>query len=587
MAEEKKKEEVKVDPTPTPAQDLAQTSANATSNLQNTLNAASAPTPATPPQPVASGVQPLQQPNAPPYVDTSKPGALTATPAQATAGNLNLSAGAQNLAGQTGQIQSQEGQQLGAIHDTAAAEKLQQSQDYQNNLQQVSSKLNDDHQRSVQAYNDYAKAAGSLKDPSQQFWADRDAGSRILAGFAAFASGLGGTGAQFTNFINTQIANNFDAHKQNIRDLYDKQVAAGKISDSDESHARFMNEAKLKGYDLASMHIQNELQAVADRSGSQVAKVKAGEAINTLQQQDVARRAQYADLLAKQGATAAATARARQKELQENFLKQVNAHVTTGLPEDQARKEAFTDLQGSGLNRSELASLAEGNNIPYDQASGKYVAPVGKLDNDPNDPVPTVDAATGRRFKPEEREQMRQLVVPLPDGTLRMANSPDDAKRVKEEIAANTAVKNFVDKAREFTEKWKNGTLTGEDRGQWSGYRTAALTAYNRAASGTEKPTAPGETHILAEDAFPGPPSGVYNGLVGGSSSLPSYLRVPGSLGYEGKYKGQLDALEASTAQNSKSIEGRLRPLSGAKKADEKSDDKTPAKKTIRFTPKE
>jgi len=551
----------------------------------------SVPSALPPPAPVASpnvGPAPestpeIQQPTPTPYADTSKPGALSLTPGQAVAGFLNLSAGQQNLAGQQGNIESDTAAQLAAVQDKAAAEKAQQAADYQQALAKTQAQLEADHARMAQAYQDYSAKAGSLKDPSQQFWEDHGQGSRILAGFIGAASGLGAgllgqAGNPFLTFLNHQIDNNFEAHKQNIHDLYDKQVAAGHIADTDQNYQKFMQDAKLKGYDLASMHIQNELQAIADRSGSQIAKVKAAEAINQLQQQDVQRRAQYGAQLAAQAAAANAQARAKQAKLQEDFLKQVNAHVTAGLPEDQARYEAFNDLQSAGNDRSALAALAAGNNIPYNPKTEQFEAP--KADIKTDSIIPVVDPDTGRRLKPEEREAMRQLVVPTPEGP-RLANSPDDAKRYKEEANANIQIQEYVDQVRPLVEKWKKGTLTNEDIGRWEGLRTAALTSYNRAGSGGERATGQGESKILGEDAFPPPPSIAYNAIVGGSQYSP--VRIPGSIGYEGKYLGQLDALENAVKENNKTLEQRLRPAtsSNVKKEAVKEEDLT--KKPVRF----
>lgn len=376
------------------------------------------------------------------YSGGTPEGSLTSNPRQATADTLNILSNKGELEGKQGEIQSKEQSELAAKQNEAAQEKILQSQDFQNHLVKSNDKYETEHQQHQAAYDEFRKKAGSLKDPGSQFWEDKGQTSRITAALAAFSSGLGGGltghGNQFMDFLQKQIDNNFNARKQNIEDLYQSSVEAGKIADSTENHNRFMNEAKLKSYDLASMHIQHELEAIKNGASSQIAKVLASKAQAGLEQEGVNARSALAAYEAKQAAAAGAAQRERMKELRANYTKFVELHNNKDMGEDEARNAAFKDLQGLGYNQSELASVAGGLGITANPATGKYEVP--KSAEGTTEPIhydesgkliiPT-KSATGKLITSEEQEKMRkdaQERSATIDGKKYIFNRKDDAE---------------------------------------------------------------------------------------------------------------------------------------------------------------
>ena len=299
-----------------------------------------------------AGYIPAPGPDTEPYGGAAKPGSLTATPTQYVAESGNLEARQANTNNAIAANEERGYNEAADIHTAEAAAKQKQAADYQQFRAEADARLEEDHQRHVDAYADYAKRAGSLKDPSEQFWEDKGTGARMLSGLAGFASGMGAglTGAggnPYLDYLNKQIGNNYAAHKQNISDLFDKQVAAGKIADTDANWTRFQDEAKLKYYDLATQHTQSLLKAQEQRALGSNVKQLANRTNQGLEQAQIDRRKALADAQAKAAAAAAgaaaARAAARQKEIDERFAKFYGEQDKDESPE-QRTQAAFDAL---------------------------------------------------------------------------------------------------------------------------------------------------------------------------------------------------------------------------------------------------
>lgn len=372
----------------------------------------------------------LQQPDAQapnpnggmPYAGGTPQGGIRSTPQQATADTLNILENRKDIEGKKGDVESETLAKVASKQGEAAAERLAQAADFQHALEDNNSKYEDSHKQTQQAYEEYRKAAGNLKDPTNQFWEDRGVHTRIMAGLAAAASGLGAglLGSASNPFLDTlhkEIEGNYQAHKQNIEDLYNSSVAAGKIQDSVENHNRFMQDAKLKSYELASMHISHELEGIKNSGASQLAKLTAGQAQAGLDQEGVLARQNLSTLEAQRAAAAKAGDRARQKEIMEQYTKFLEMH-NKDMGEDEARQATVKDLQGAGYNISELAPLLEGVGVKTDPATGQpqytkseegqsqepFYDEAGKL-------VVPNKSSTGKRIDQKEQEDIRNKTI--------------------------------------------------------------------------------------------------------------------------------------------------------------------------------
>jgi hypothetical protein len=424
-------------------------------------------------------------------------GQLTSNPRQATADTLNILARKSNLESREGKAVADTNAALSDVQANAAAEKVQQASDYNNLLQEHTKKFEDAHNQTQQAYDEYRAKAGSLKDPGSQFWEDKGQGSRITSALAAFSSGLGAGltghgGNPFLDFLNKQIDNNFNAHKQNIEDLYNSQVAAGKIEDSIENHNRFMNEAKLKSYELQSAHIKYDLDSIASRGTSQMAKILADKAKAGLDQEGVMARQNLAAMEAKNGAAGLALQRQRQKEIQEAYSKFVTLH-NADMGEDEARLAAVKDLVGMGYNRSELAPITSGVGVAVDPKTGDFILPRGDqgqesssepiLDPKSNRFVAPSKSATGKLIKPE---QMKEVQKDLDERTANV-NGKAALFRTKEDAEIQKVVPEADRLMQVMQQSWQNG-----DKGAYDAARSQfiemapKLLGYKRGPSVTQ-----------------------------------------------------------------------------------------------------
>jgi hypothetical protein len=343
---------------------------------------------------------------------------LSSNPKEATADTLNIIERQKDSDQQQGDVESAGLQKQSDIENAASNETAQQSRDFDQLQQQNQADADAQHQRRLQALDQFK--AQNLKDPSSQFWEDKGQGSRITAALGAFASGLGGGltgqgGNKFLDFLHGEMENNFNAHKENIDNMYKAAVEEGKIEDNVENRNRFRNQAKLASFELQSEHIKHDLNAAIHGSASKVATVTAQKAIAGLDQEGVKARSDYAALLAKQGANGLAAQRARQKEIKDQFFKQVDLH-NKDMGENESRQAAIADLQAGGYNDSELAPLMEAQGITANPRTGRYEVPKTNVEgsvepshyDDAGNLVIPSKTAQGKRIDPKEQEQMRK-----------------------------------------------------------------------------------------------------------------------------------------------------------------------------------
>jgi hypothetical protein len=401
-----------------------------------------APQPSPEAQIAQAGAQ-LDALTAPAYAGGTPDGALTSTPRQAAADLLNSGEREKGLERREGEINADEQTQVADKQAQAAAEKVQQANDFQQLLTQSQAKYEAEHAQTQAAYDKYKAAAGTLKDPESQFYEDKGQGYRVQTALAAFAAGIGAgfngqAGNPVLDLLQKKVQSNYDAHKQNIEDLYNSGVQAGKIEDTSENHAKFMQDAKLRSYELQSAHVKDELAAIAARAQSPLAKTAAAKTIEQIDQNQIGVRQKLAQQEALAAAAKLATERARTKEVREAYQKALEKHADLA-PED-ARLEATKDLHALGFNASETAPIFEANGVRTNPETGEPVFPEAKAVTGPLEPtydadgklqIPTRDPATGKQLKPEDRQRIqddaRDRTVNV-DGSPRLAVSKEAAK---------------------------------------------------------------------------------------------------------------------------------------------------------------
>jgi hypothetical protein len=411
-----------------------------------------------PPQPIPPGPPPVVPPElqiaqagadldaatAPAYAGGTPEGAVSSTPRQAAADLLNSAERGKGLEREEGKIQAGEQAQIAAKQSQAAAEKVQQANDFQNLLAQSAQKYEAEHAQTQAAYDKYKAAAGTLKDPEAQFYEDKGQGYRVQTALAAFAAGIGAgfngqAGNPVLDLLQKKIQANYESHKQNIDDLYNAGVQAGKIEDTSENHSKFLQDAKLRSYELQSAHVKDELASIAARAQSPLAKIAAQKTIEQIDQGQVGVRQKLAQQEAAAAAAKLAADRARANEARSAYQKALEKHAD--LAPEEARIEAAKDLHALGFNASETAPIFEAVGVQTNPETGEPVFPKSGATGGPEEPtydadgklqVPTRDAQTGKQLKPEERqkiaEEARKRTVVV-DGAPRLAVSDEAAKQ--------------------------------------------------------------------------------------------------------------------------------------------------------------
>ena len=482
---------------------------------------------------------------------------------RATLGNIEEKKDISAEEGRTAQTGEQQAADLMARD---AAEKQQADADYKKQLAEVQAKHEANHAQLQEAYDEYKKSSGNLKDPSKEFWADKSTGARVLSGLAAFASGmgaglLGSTGNPYLEHLDKMIASNFESHKQNINDVFQRQVQAGKISDDDDSYRQFMDQAKLHSYDLASMHIKSELERVKHTALGSNYKVLADKTINDLNQQEIDRRAALGAAQAQAAAAAAAAGRAKQKEIADKYTDAYKANLSAGYGEDQARAAAAKAVQGAGYDRSLLAPIMEANGGVYSPKSGQFefqeAAPTegGEL-------VPAKDPVTGKPLKSEERRALEDQVVTDLNGTQRLARNKSEVPKITQQVQTIHGFNDSLDQLQKLQDKWvKDGALDRGDQSKWEALTGKLAVAYNGVA-GSERATAEGEVENLKESVMPHPP-----GILGTSVKGVKITGIGAALQSKEARQAKLDALKDYVRSHSADIEGKLHPAQGGSKA--------------------
>jgi hypothetical protein len=361
----------------------------------------------------------LQAPNpAPPnpqggqvYAGGTPEGGLSSTPRQATADTLNNLETGKGLDTKQGDVES-EGLAQQAAAETAAADEVRTHEtDYNDLLNKNTQAHEKEHNERVAVHQNYLKAAGSLKDPGDQFWEDKGQGARVVASLASFASGMGAgllghAGNPFMEHLQKSVDNNYQAHKQNIDDLYRASVESGKILDTEDNHRRFDQNAKLQSYDFSIEHLKHVLNGVKNSSASQVAKVMSDKAVAGLTQEQIAARQNLGISEAKAAANANSGQRARQAAVDADYNKFLEMH-TKDMGPAEARAATLEDLKGKGYNASDLASKYAGQGITADPATGQYTIP--KPADSGSSEAPHYDDATGKLIVPTKTAQGKNI----------------------------------------------------------------------------------------------------------------------------------------------------------------------------------
>lgn len=505
-------------------------------------------------QPSANAALAAQQ--AGPYVPPAPP-VLRASPVKATEAYLGTNADRQALEANKGEAESQGLAQIAKLQNDAALEARLNAQDYQAGLFESKNRFDKSNQQLQDAYNDYRKQAGNLKNPSEQFWADKGTDAHIASGLAGFASGfltsfgaaLQGKqdpGNPWLQFLNKQIEDNYNAHRQNIQDLYNEQVAAGKIDDNAHNRAMWDQQARVQGYQLSAMHLVPELESIKANTNSNTVKILAQQGIDDLKDRSTALQENLFHTEAAQKAAVLAQQRADQKTAREAYEKSLERNKEILDPTARA-DAAFHEVAGlPGISNASKDALAASLGIERDPKTGQYSHAVPTEGG-------TLDYGTTKS---------NELKVQVPDGkggfTVKMGNSKEDADDARAMIAATNDLEKGTNRLREIEnqlatlqsqphgadpeESIKRERLVGE-------YQTIAkdmVVRYNTAVSGVKRATGQGEAHVLSEDAIPSPPNFYFN-----------LDPVTGrNMGNEGKFK----ALDQIIEGNRKSIAGYLKP---------------------------
>ncbi len=513
---------------------------------------------APPPQPLKPDLTP---PDA--YKGGAPQGSILATPRQATAEDLNSVERQKDITSRQGQIAEGEGNDLAKTLNNKAAEDLQRSQDYDTAIKAAEARHVEDHQRTVDAYNAYKQAA-PLKDPTDQFWADKKQGSRTLAAFAAFASGLGAGiqgqgGNPFLDYLNKQIQANYNAHKENIEALYQKQVAAGKISDDADSHEKFMQDARLHSMDLAAEHYKSQLEAIKNRALGANQRTLADMSIEGLTQQQIAMRKAQAQQEAAAAAAASAAYRAKAKEVQASYENAYKDNMTAGYGEEQSRQNAAKFVEGKGYDRSLIAPIAESNGGQYNTKTGKYEYQEIAPKSAENGLIPTVDAVTGKPIKPEERRALEDQVVTDLNGNQRLARNKSEVPKITQQVQTIHNFNETLDQLQQLQDKWKKeGSLDRGELAKWDALTGKLAIAYNGVA-GSERATAEGEVENLKHNVMPESP-----GILGSKVAGIKLSGVGGALQSKEARQARIDALKDYVKSHSADIEGKLHPQGAA-----------------------
>jgi hypothetical protein len=407
------------------------------------------------------------------------PNAIRMTPAQEVIGGMNRANAEKTNVEQEGDIRSDAAKEAEEINKKAAAEQLQKKLDSAAFIQKADNEGHSVIAAAQAEHNKFRDAAGTLKDPSEGFWADKSGGAKLGAVLAGALSGFGtgfatkGQGGNpFMDYLNKRIQGNYEAHKQNMEDLYKSSVDAGKIVDTVENHNKFMANYHLASDKIGSEQTKYELDALANKTTGKMVPIVVARAKADLDRQIDQSRAALSHSEAAQAAAQAALQRARQKEIREFYQKQLELHKD--LPEDQMRIEAAKDTAGV-FNRSEVSPIMDSIGVTYNdkdpdinKRGWSYPAPKAStntsqeatLDENGNLVEPTLDAQ-GRRIKPEDsakREEADRKRIVKVDGEPTLAKNEESAKAYDIHSNAHNTLVGLVKDARAAWNSGDQGT---------------------------------------------------------------------------------------------------------------------------------
>ena len=227
---------------------------------------------------------------------------------------------------------TREQQQFGLLN----ANNEQRTQAYKDLEATYAPLAKEDHDRTMAAYQEYKAKAGTLQDPKNQYFDDNGGFlGRIKSGLAAFASGMsqgliGKGGNPYLDYLNKQISDNFEAHKKNIQDLYEKEVAAGNIEDTDRNRHVFDQNQQLKFYDLSAAGIKDVLLGIGQSAQNKTAANLALKTAADIDQDSSAKTGAYVSFVAQQALDAQLRDEANDKERREAVAKAVEATMGAG-----------------------------------------------------------------------------------------------------------------------------------------------------------------------------------------------------------------------------------------------------------------
>ena len=302
-----------------------------------------------------------------------------------------------------------------AVRDQQVRDKTQAIADTKSRYDALKQKFDLEHSQIQKAYDASVAATKDEKDPSERFWGNKNAGQKILSAFALVLGGAGGglmkSGHNAVlDQIQHQIDQNFEEHRDHIKDLYDNQVAAGKIADSSQAEAEFMEKAYLHLNDLADQQVASQLDQISANSTNARVPLLAKQIILDRTQKTDALKHTWFATQAAAGAAQAAQQRKAAEDTRKDYFAALHNHNDLG--EDQARVAAFNDMLAAGYPQSYLAPSAQALGVPYDTKTGRFdtsaiegAKPAPVTDENGN---PTRDPVTGKLYTPDQRLAMKR-----------------------------------------------------------------------------------------------------------------------------------------------------------------------------------
>lgn len=537
---------------------------------------------AAPPQPVTGSAVPVNYGNAP-------VGTRTLTAPQSDVATLGNKEEQKDIAATEGTIGSSSEAEQARILRIDAAEKAQRTADYNKFLQQATADHEALRAQSQADHKAWLQARGDKTNPQKEFWKDKTSGAHVLSGLAAFASGMGAgllgqVGNPYLDHLNKIVTQNWEAHRQDVDDLFKRQVESGKIADTDASYRDFMDKAKMHASELGEEHIKSELERVKHGALGENYKVLADKTINGIDQQQIDRRAAAGARDAAALAAAAQARRAQEEKVRGAYKDAYEHNLSAGYGEEESRIAAAKAVQGMGFDRSILAPVMESNGGAYNPKSGQFEFQEAPKPEGGSALIPDKDPVTGKPIKPEARAQLEQQVVRDVNGVERLVRNKEEVKPVNNQLEAIRDFKKELPRLKELQDKWESGKLDGaKEISEYEAIVGRMIPIYNSLA-GSDRATPGGEVeHVLRTSVMPVTPGTTIK--LGEHEANIAKLGVPGSsTGYFQKQaakesRARIEGLEGRVKQVEKDVDARLKPVAGsaASKPDEQAAEGAPA----------